>query len=117
MEYIWAFLVGGAICFVGQMLLDIGKLSPVQVLVTLMIFGMMLDGFHLYDFLISVAGAGATLPITGLGHSLVHGAMNAGNNGLFSISDGLFDMAAVTFVFSILFSVTVALLFRPHGGV
>ncbi|MFS0786430.1 stage V sporulation protein AE [Shouchella sp. 1P09AA] len=115
MIYFWAFIVGGAICLLGQFLLDIVKLTSIQMLVTLVIIGIILDGFGLYEKLISLAGAGATVPITGLGYSLVHSAMQNGENGLFYISDGVFELASTTIVFSILLSLVIAIVFKPKG--
>ena len=75
MEFVYAFLVGGAICVVGQLFLDITKLTPAHLMASFVILGAILDGFGLYDNLIRFAGAGATVPITSFGHSLMHGAM------------------------------------------
>ncbi|GIN10721.1 stage V sporulation protein AE [Shouchella clausii] len=116
MEFLWAFLVGGAICLIGQVLLDAAKLTPIQMLVVMVIVGIVLDGFHLYEHLVELAGAGATVPLTGFGYSLVHGAMEEGARGLFKITDGVFEIASTTIVFSILFSVAAALFFKPRGS-
>ncbi|KQL57876.1 MULTISPECIES: stage V sporulation protein AE [Bacillaceae] len=115
MIYLWAFVIGGSICLFGQFLLDIVKLTSIQMLVTLVLIGIILDGFGLYEQLIDFAGAGATVPITGFGYSLVHGAMLNGENGLFYISDGVFELASTTIVFSILLSLIVAAIFKPKG--
>ncbi len=72
MDYIYAFLVG-AICVVGQVLLDFAKLTPAHLMATFVVIGAVLDGFGLYDKLIKFAGAGATVPITSFGHSLLPG--------------------------------------------
>ncbi|WP_078391272.1 stage V sporulation protein AE [Shouchella patagoniensis] len=117
MEYLWAFLIGGFICLFGQFLLDIVKLPSIYMLVVMVLSGIILDGFGLYERLIAFAGAGATVPLTGLGYSLVHGAMEGGAQGLFFITDGVFEIASTTLVFSILFSVAVALVFKPKGAV
>ncbi|WP_059103581.1 stage V sporulation protein AE [Shouchella shacheensis] len=116
MEYVWAFLVGGTICFVGQVLLDQAKLPPVHMLVVLVVIGVILDGFHLYERLVAFAGAGATVPITGLGYSLIHGAMSEGARfGLFAIGDGVFELASTVLTFSVVFSFLTALIFKPRG--
>ena len=65
--FLFAFIVGGLICVVGQLLLDIGKLTPGHMLSTLVVVGAILDGFGLYEPLIDLAGAGATIPITSFG--------------------------------------------------
>ncbi|MDV2683352.1 stage V sporulation protein AE [Alkalihalophilus lindianensis] len=116
MEYISAFVVGGLICILGQLLLDIGKLSPTHTLSTLVVLGALLDGFHLYDRLIDFAGAGATVPITSFGHSLVHGAMAEGERfGFLGVGMGMFEVTSVGISSTILFSFLVALIFKPRG--
>ncbi len=104
------------ICFIGQMLMDIGKLSPAHTLSTLVVLGALLDGYHLYDRLIDFAGAGATVPITSFGHSLVHGAMAEGERyGFFGVGMGIFEMTSIGISSTILFSFIVAIFFKPRG--
>ncbi|MGO4888287.1 stage V sporulation protein AE [Anaerobacillus sp. MEB173] len=115
-EYVIAFVVGGAICVVGQILLDFFKLSPAHVMSSLVVAGALLDGFHLYDRLIDFAGAGATVPITSFGHSLVHGAMvEADRHGFLGIGMGIFEVTSAGISSAILFGFFVALLFKPKG--
>ena len=66
MDFIYAFLVGGAICVIGQILLDFAKLTPAHLMATFVVIGAILDGFGLYDKLIKFAGAGATVPLQAL---------------------------------------------------
>ncbi len=73
--YFWAFLVGGLICVIGQLLMDLGKFTPAHTMSILVVSGAVLDGFGLYEPLIDFAGAGATVPITSFGNALVHGAL------------------------------------------
>lgn len=116
LDYVTAFLVGGFICFIGQMLMDVGKLSPTHTLSTLVVAGALLDGYHLYDRLIDFAGAGATVPITSFGHSLVHGAMSEGDRyGFFGVGMGVFEVTSVGISSTILFSFLVAIFFKPKG--
>ncbi|OLS36057.1 stage V sporulation protein AE [Alkalihalophilus pseudofirmus] len=116
MEYVIAFTVGGIICIIGQLLLDVGKLSPTHTLSALVVLGALLDGFHLYDRLIDFAGAGATVPITSFGHSLVHGAMAEGERfGFLGVGMGIFEVTSVGISSAILFSFLVALVFKPRG--
>ena len=75
MIYFWAFVVGGFICVIGQIMFDVFKLTPAHTLSTFVVIGALLDGFGLYEPFIDFAGAGATVPITSFGNSLVHGAM------------------------------------------
>lgn len=73
--FFWAFVVGGLICVFGQLMFDIVKLTPGHTMSLLVVIGAVLDGFGLYEPLIDFAGAGATIPITSFGNSLVHGAL------------------------------------------
>ena len=79
-----AFLVGGAICAVGQLLIDYTKLTPARILVSFVVLGVILGGIGLYQPLIDFAGAGATVPLTGFGATLAKGVREA------VASDGLF---------------------------
>lgn len=115
-EYITAFVVGGFICFIGQLMFDFFKFTPAHVMSSLVIIGALLDGFHLYDRLIDFAGAGALVPITSFGHSLVHGAMTeAEKSGFLGIGMGIFEVTSAGISSAILFGFLVALLFKPKG--
>ncbi|TSB46541.1 SpoVA/SpoVAEb family sporulation membrane protein [Alkalicoccobacillus porphyridii] len=115
MIYLWAFMIGGTICLIGQSLLDIGRLTPVQCLSVLVILGACLDGFHLYDSLLLLSEAGAIIPITSIGHALVHGAMSeGGGQGFLGIGAGLFSLASMSLSCSIVISFGVALMCRPR---
>ncbi|MED1112998.1 stage V sporulation protein AE [Bacillus paramycoides] len=116
MDFIYAFLVGGAICVIGQVLLDFAKLTPAHLMATFVIVGAILDGFGLYDKLIKFAGAGATVPITSFGHSLLHGAMHAAEkHGYLGIGIGMFSLTSAGISAAILFSFFVALICKPKG--
>ncbi|MCM2674242.1 SpoVA/SpoVAEb family sporulation membrane protein [Alkalicoccobacillus plakortidis] len=116
MEYLMAFLIGGSICFIGQCLLVFARVTPVQCLAILVIIGACLDGFHLYDSLLLLSEAGAIIPVTSIGHALVHGAMSeGGDHGFLGIGTGLFTLASTSIFFSIVISFGVALIFKPRG--
>jgi stage V sporulation protein AE len=116
MEYLLAFVVGGAICVIGQLLLDIFKLTPAHVMSSFVVSGAILDGFGLYDKLIDFAGAGATVPITSFGHSLLHGAMEkADEHGFIGIGMGIFELTSAGISAAILFAFIMALIFKPKG--
>ena len=116
MEYVIAFLVGGAICVIGQLLLDVAKLTPAHVTSSFVVAGAVLDGFGLYDKLIDFAGAGATVPITSFGHSLLHGAMEqAEKHGFIGVAMGIFELTSAGIASAILFAFIVALIFKPKG--
>lgn len=116
MEYFLAFLVGGFICVIGQLLLDIRKFTPVHVMSIFVCIGAFLDGFGLYDQLIEFAGAGATIPLTSFGHSLLHGALKqAEEHGMLGLGLGVFELTSTGISASILFSFIIALIFKPKG--
>lgn len=73
MNYLWAFLVGGAICGVGQILIDKTKLTPARILTGYVCVGVLLSLVGVYDHLADFAGAGVTVPLTGFGHNLFKG--------------------------------------------
>lgn len=73
MSYLYAFLIGGVICTVGQILIDKTKLTPARIVVLFVVLGVALTGLGLYEPLVKFAGAGATVPITGFGYSLAKG--------------------------------------------
>ncbi len=116
MEYLLAFLVGGVICVIGQILLDVFKLTPAHVMSSFVVSGAILDGFGLYDKLIKFAGAGATVPITSFGHSLLHGAMEQSKeHGFIGIGIGIFELTSAGISAAILFAFIMALIFKPKG--
>ena len=78
MNYLWAFVVGGAICVVGQLLIDYTKLSPARILTGYVVAGVILSAVGLYDPLVKLAGAGASVPLLGFGHLLAPGVFPGG---------------------------------------
>jgi len=116
MIFFWAFVVGGIICVIGQLLMDVGKLTPAHTLSTLVVAGAILDGFGLYEPLIDFAGAGATVPITSFGNALVHGAMAEGEkNGVVGVLTGIFEVTSAGISAAIIFGFIAALIFKPKG--
>jgi stage V sporulation protein AE len=116
MIFVNAFVVGGLICVIGQLLLDVGKLTPAHTLSALVVSGAILDGIGFYEPLIDFAGAGATVPITSFGNSLVHGAITeAKSTGLIGILTGIFEVTSAGISSAIIFSFIAALLFKPKG--
>ena len=77
LEYVWAFLIGGAFCAVGQLLIDLTKLTPARILVSYVVAGVVLGAVGVYDPLIEFAGGGATVPLTGFGKLLAKGVREA----------------------------------------
>jgi stage V sporulation protein AE len=116
MIFFWAFVVGGLICVVGQLMFDVLKLTPAHTTSTLVVIGAIMDGFGLYEPLIDFAGAGATVPITSFGNALVHGAMaEAEQNGLIGVVTGIFEVTSAGISSAIVFGFLAALLFRSRG--
>ena len=114
--YFWAFVVGGLICVVGQLLLDVGKYTPAHTISILVVGGAVLAGFGLYEPLIDFAGAGATVPITSFGNSLVHGALaEAEKTGLVGILTGIFEVTSAGISAAIIFAFMASLFFKPKG--
>lgn len=116
MIFFWAFVVGGFICVIGQIMFDVFKLTPAHTLTILVVAGAILDGLGLYEPLIDFAGAGATVPITSFGNSLVHGAMaEAEKHGLIGVVTGIFEVTSAGISAAIIFGVIGALIFKPKG--
>ncbi|ANB60063.1 stage V sporulation protein AE [Anoxybacteroides amylolyticum] len=114
--FFWAFVVGGIICVIGQIMMDVFKLTPAHTLSILVVAGAILDGFGLYEPLIDFAGAGATIPITSFGNALVHGALQeADKHGIIGVLTGMFEVTSAGISAAIVFGFIGALLFRPKG--
>lgn len=116
MIFLWAFIVGGLICVIGQLLMDVMKLTPAHTMSTLVVIGAILDGLGWYEPLIDFAGAGATVPITSFGNSLVHGALaEAETTGLIGVITGIFEVTSAGVSSAIIFGFIAALIFKPKG--
>lgn len=115
-SFFWAFVVGGLICVIGQIMFDYFKLTPAHTLSILVVAGAILDGLGLYEPLIDFAGAGATVPITSFGNALVHGALaEAEQHGLVGIITGIFEVTSAGISAAIIFGFLAALFFKPKG--
>ena len=109
-------MVGGLICVIGQLLLDVGRFTPAHTMSILVVSGAVLDGFGLYEPLIDFAGAGATVPITSFGNALVHGAMaEAQRTGLVGIITGIFEVTSAGISAAIIFGFIASLFFKSKG--
>lgn len=116
MIFLFAFIVGGLICVLGQIMFDVFKLTPAHTLSYLVVLGAILDGVGLYEPLIDFAGAGATVPITSFGNSLVHGALaEAEKHGFIGVVTGMFEVTSAGISAAIIFGVIGALIFKPRG--
>ena len=114
--YFWAFVVGGLICVIGQLLLDVGRFTPAHTVTILVVAGAILSGLELYQPLIDFAGAGASVPITSFGNSLVQGALSeAKQSGLVGIVTGIFEVNSAGISSAIVFAFLASLILRPKG--
>jgi len=115
-KFIWAFIIGGSICVIGQILMDEFKLTPAHTMCTLVVTGSILGGFGLYDKLIEFAGAGASVPISSFGNQLVKGALQeAQQTGIIGVLTGIFEITSAGISAAIIFGFLSALIFRPKG--
>ena len=116
MNYLMAFIFCGVVCLAGQLIYDYTKLTPGHITSLFVVIGAFLDLFHFYDNLIKVFHAGAMLPITSFGHSLMHGALSATKEyGVFGLAMGMFDLTAAGISSAILFAFLVAIFFKPRS--
>lgn len=115
-QYLWAFVIGGGICIIGQICFDVFKLTPAHTMTLLVVTGAILDGLGWYEPFINFAGAGATVPITSFGNALVHGALEElENKGWIGIITGIFKVTSAGISAAIIFSFFAALFVRPKG--
>ena len=114
MDYLKSFLIGGAICLVGQLLIDKTKLSPARILVSYVVAGVILGAVGLYAPFAEFAGAGAAVPLTGFGNTLAKGVREAvDEQGFLGIFTGGLKATAGGITAAILAGLLAALLFRP----
>lgn len=114
MDYIIAFLVGGGICILAQILMDTTKLMPGRVMVILVCTGVILGAIGLYEPFMNFAGAGASVPLTGFGYNLWKGIKEAvDQDGFLGLFRGGFTMAAVGTSAALIFSYFASLVFSP----
>lgn len=114
MKCVYAFLVGGFICMIGQFLIDFTKLTPARILVTFVVSGVFLTAIGVYGPIVEFAGAGATVPLTGFGYSLATGVKEAiAEYGLLGALCGGLTATAGGITASIVFGYIMALLFKP----
>ena len=112
MEYLRAFIVGGILCVIGQILIDKTKLTPARILVSYVVAGVILGGLGIYQHLVNFAGAGATVPLTGFGYTLAKGVKEAVaeqnflgilTGGLKATAGGITAAIAAGFIVSLIF--------------
>ena len=109
-----AFLVGGAICLIGQVLIDYTKLTPARILVSFVVAGVILSAVGIYGPLVEFAGAGATVPLTGFGHLLAEGVKEAVRQyGFVGIFSGGIAAAGTGIGGAVIFAYICGLIFKP----
>ncbi|MBX6377593.1 MAG: stage V sporulation protein AE [Clostridia bacterium] len=116
MSFVWAFAVGGALCALAQLVVDVGRLTPAHTMVLFVCLGALASALGVYGPLVQVAGAGATVPLTGFGHTLVQGVLaGISREGLVGLLTGGIQAAGAGLTAAILFGVLAALVFHPKG--
>ena len=113
--YLKAFAVGGAICVIAQIIINITSLTSGKILVFFMLGGVVLTALGLYQPLVDFAGAGATVPISGFGYLLARGAMRGAQKGIFYAVTGPLAAASAGVSAAVIFSFLFALIFRPKS--
>ena len=114
MEYLKAFIVGGILCMIGQIFIDKTKLTPARILVGFVVGGVILSALGFYEPLVEFAGAGATVPLSGFGHTLAKGVRAAvAEKGLLGAFTGGISATAGGISAAIIFGFIAALFFKP----
>jgi stage V sporulation protein AE len=110
-----AFLVGGLICMIAQVVINFTDLTAGKILVMFMLFGVALQGLGIYQYLVDFAGAGATVPISGFGYLLANGAIKGAQKGLFGAFTGALSSASAGISAAVIFSFLMAIFFRSKS--
>ncbi len=114
MEYLNAFLCGGILCLIGQILLDRTQLTPARILTGYVVAGVLLGALGIYEPIVQWAGAGATVPLTGFGYTLAKGMKEAvAQKGWLGIFTGSFTAGAAGIAAAVLFALLFSLFFKP----
>lgn len=113
MGYVWAFIVGGLLCLIAQILIDKTKMTPARILVSYVVAGVILGGIGIYEPIVKFAGGGATVPLTGFGYTISKGIQKAVNeHGLLGALTGGITGAAAGITAALVFSLLAALIFK-----
>ena len=116
LDFLKAFLIGGLICVIGQLLIDYTKLTPARILVAFVVSGVVLGGLGLYQPLVEWAGAGATVPLTGFGNTLVQGTKEAiREDGALGILTGPLSSASVGITVAMICGLVVSFITKPKS--
>jgi len=110
-DYLWAFIVGGALCAIGQVLIDYTKLTPARILTLYVVTGVALGAFKIYRPLIDFAGAGAAVPLTGFGNALAEGVRESvDTKGLLGVFTGGLTAASAGIAAAMLFGLIMGII-------
>lgn len=116
MNYLWAFVIGGILCGIGQLLIDLTKLTPARILVVYVVAGTILTVLGLYQPVVDFGGAGATVPLTGFGYTLGRGVIKAvTEQGFVGIFTGGVSAAAGGIAAAVIFGLLFALIFKAKA--
>ena len=114
MDYVKAFLIGGILCLIGQILIDKTKLTPARILVSYVVAGVILSAIGIYEPLVEFAGAGASVPLTGFGHTLANGVKEAvAQDGFLGIFTGGLKASAGGIGVAVFAGLMASFLFKP----
>ena len=113
LDFVKCFIVGGFICFIGQLLLNYTKLTSGRILVIFLISGVILQALGVYQHIVDFAGSGATVPISGFGYLLAKGAMEGARESIFGAISGGFTSGAIGIAFAVIFGYLNAMIFNP----
>ena len=113
--FVKAFLVGGLICMIAQIVINFTDLTAGKILVYFMLSGVVLQGLGLYQYLVDFAGAGATVPISGFGYLLANGSIRGAEKGLFGAFTGALTAASAGISAAVIFSFIMALIFKSKS--
>ena len=114
MDYVWCFLCGGLLCLIGQVLIDLTKLTPARILTGYVVCGVALQAAGVYQYVVDWGGAGATVPLTGFGYTLARGVAKAvAEKGLLGVVTGGLTATAGGIAAAVVFGLLMAVLFRP----
>jgi len=116
MNILWAFIIGGIICVIGQILIDLTQLTPARILVVFVVAGCILGGLGWYDRLVDFAGAGAAVPLPGFGNILARGVKKAvDERGLIGVITGGFTAMAGGLTVAVVFGYLAAMVSSPKA--
>jgi stage V sporulation protein AE len=114
MDYVRAFITGGVLCLIGQILIDKTKMTPARILVSFVTAGVFLTALGIYEPIVKFGGAGATVPLTGFGYALAKGTLKGvQEHGLLGVFTGGVTGTAGGIAAAVFFGYLIALIFKP----